>query len=290
VSDLKEAARYFKLAADQNDAHGQFYYGFCLSRGQGVKIHKREAAKYYKLAADQNHPKACFEYGVCLEHGDGLETDLPRAISFFRRAADHGDLDGQSRYGFALQHTLSSQSSGNSVVQSTDNAVTIAAGSSRFTEARQYYEKSADGSNPTGMLLYGHALQYGIGIDSDLDGAAEYYEVKEVEQMRWCSNNSLRCLHACHKTSGLDRLSAATRRDSDGTRTVFERCVKDRPVYTRALTDLMNEPESLVGDAAIGSGGSSVVRMKRDRKTGARIAVKIINSPGFDESDFFREV
>jgi serine/threonine protein kinase len=52
----------------------------------------------------------------------------------------------------------------------------------------------------------------------------------------------------------------------------------------------MNERDSLLGDEVVGRGGSSIVKMKRHRKTGARIAVKSINRENFDEPDFLGEV
>jgi TPR repeat protein len=39
---LTETANYFKLAADQNLAYGQFNYCFCLGNGDGVPINADE--------------------------------------------------------------------------------------------------------------------------------------------------------------------------------------------------------------------------------------------------------
>jgi TPR repeat protein len=58
--DYVLAARYYKLAADQNLPVAQFMYGCCLSDGEGVAVEFVSAAKYYKLAADQNHALAQF--------------------------------------------------------------------------------------------------------------------------------------------------------------------------------------------------------------------------------------
>jgi hypothetical protein len=55
LRNFSAAAKYFKLAADQNHARGQFNYGICLYNGDGVPNDLEGAAKYFKLAADQNH-------------------------------------------------------------------------------------------------------------------------------------------------------------------------------------------------------------------------------------------
>jgi TPR repeat protein len=44
--DLAEAAKYYKLAADQGDAFGQSRYASVLHGGKGVSQNVVEAAKY----------------------------------------------------------------------------------------------------------------------------------------------------------------------------------------------------------------------------------------------------
>jgi hypothetical protein len=74
VKNETEAARYFKLAADQNDASSQNRYAICLATGQGVVKDEAEAAQYYKLATDQNDALVQFNYGVCVAKG----RDVPK--------------------------------------------------------------------------------------------------------------------------------------------------------------------------------------------------------------------
>jgi serine/threonine protein kinase len=50
---LTEAAKYYKMAADQGDARCQVNYGLCLKNGDGVSKNFNGAAKYYRMAADQ---------------------------------------------------------------------------------------------------------------------------------------------------------------------------------------------------------------------------------------------
>jgi TPR repeat protein len=70
--DLKEAAYYFKLAADQGIADAQFNYGVCLKKGEGVGIDFKGTAHYFELAADQGIAAAQYSYGICLIAGDTI--------------------------------------------------------------------------------------------------------------------------------------------------------------------------------------------------------------------------
>jgi TPR repeat protein len=56
AKDDREAARLYKLAADQGDAGGQVNLGFFYGTGRGgVAKDNRKAARLYKLAADQGN-------------------------------------------------------------------------------------------------------------------------------------------------------------------------------------------------------------------------------------------
>jgi TPR repeat protein len=55
---LVEAAKFFKLSADQHNAAGQYEYGNALYNGEGVTQDLAEAVKYFKLAADQGNAAA----------------------------------------------------------------------------------------------------------------------------------------------------------------------------------------------------------------------------------------
>jgi TPR repeat protein len=70
-----EAAKYFKMSADQGNQDGQSRYGLFLERGTGVEQNVIEAAKYYKLSADQGDSTGQNRYGDCLEKGRGVDQN-----------------------------------------------------------------------------------------------------------------------------------------------------------------------------------------------------------------------
>jgi TPR repeat protein len=56
--DYEEAAKWFRLAADQGDADAQCYLGDMYAKGCGVPQDGEVAARWYRLAADQRHAEA----------------------------------------------------------------------------------------------------------------------------------------------------------------------------------------------------------------------------------------
>jgi TPR repeat protein len=52
---LSSTALSHRLAAEQGDPVAQVKYARCLELGVGVPVNEFEAARYYKLAADQGH-------------------------------------------------------------------------------------------------------------------------------------------------------------------------------------------------------------------------------------------
>lgn len=58
-----------------------------------------EAAKLYRLAADQGTPVAQSNLGLMYQSGRGVPRSYPEAVMWFRRAADQGDAEAQSNLG-----------------------------------------------------------------------------------------------------------------------------------------------------------------------------------------------
>ena len=52
--------QWYRQAADQGHAAGQFCLGFAYKYGEGVEQSDEEAMQWYQLAADQGHEKAQF--------------------------------------------------------------------------------------------------------------------------------------------------------------------------------------------------------------------------------------
>ena len=58
LKDHTEAVKWYRKAADQGDATGQFNLGFMYDNGYGIAKNATEAMKWYQKAADQGNDKA----------------------------------------------------------------------------------------------------------------------------------------------------------------------------------------------------------------------------------------
>ena len=153
----REAARYFKMAADQGYAKAQFGYGCMLFNGRGVPCDCREAARYFKMAADQGHPEGMFNYGCVLFRGDGVDLDRREAARYFKMAAYQGLAEGQFNYGCVLFH-------GEGVPRDC-------------SEAARCFKMAAGQGHAKGMFNYGCVLFRGDGVPRDCREAARYFKM-----------------------------------------------------------------------------------------------------------------
>src|SRR6266704_2297542 len=55
AKDDAEAVKWFRKAAEKNDASAQYNLGVCYAQGYGVAKDGVEAAKWYRKAAEQNN-------------------------------------------------------------------------------------------------------------------------------------------------------------------------------------------------------------------------------------------
>jgi hypothetical protein len=99
AKDDREAARLFKLAADQGYAPAQNNLAVFYQNGRGgLQKDDREAARLYKLAADQGYATAQNNLAVFYQNGrGGLPKDDSEAARLYKLAADQGYAAGQNK-------------------------------------------------------------------------------------------------------------------------------------------------------------------------------------------------
>ncbi len=83
--DLDAARKWFKLAADQNNAYGAYYLGRLMADRDFTK-----APALYKIAADLGLPQGQYFYAKALKDGRGIAQDRFTAYIWFTIAADAG--------------------------------------------------------------------------------------------------------------------------------------------------------------------------------------------------------
>lgn len=95
--DPKEAVKWFRKAAKQNNPDAQYKLGECYFDGFGVTPKKAEAVKWFRKAAKQGSRKAQTKLGECYEHGWGVRRNLTAAQSWFKKAAEQGFEEAQAK-------------------------------------------------------------------------------------------------------------------------------------------------------------------------------------------------
>jgi TPR repeat protein len=79
-----------KAAAYLGHGDSQSVSGCCLYFGTAGEKDFAEAAKYFKLSADQRNSYGEVRNRRALEFGEGVARDLTRAVDFSRRSSEQG--------------------------------------------------------------------------------------------------------------------------------------------------------------------------------------------------------
>ncbi len=91
-------------AAAGGDPLALFEIGARYSEGRGVTTDLREAAKWYELAAQRGFAPAQYRLANFYEKGTGIERDLPKAMVWYERAAEHGNASAM--HNLAVLHAM----------------------------------------------------------------------------------------------------------------------------------------------------------------------------------------
>jgi TPR repeat protein len=104
--DEQEAARWYRLAAEQADLKSQERIGQLLEEGTGVPQDPEEAARFYQKMAEQlrfkadlENAQAQFELGRLYERGRGVDESIETALHWYLLSAKKGNPQAQYRLG-----------------------------------------------------------------------------------------------------------------------------------------------------------------------------------------------
>lgn len=152
---LGEASRYFRNAADRNDANGLYNLGMCYMQGLGVPQDDQNAFGRFQSAAEKEHPEAMNNIALFYREGRVVEKNLERSAKFFEKSASYGNPYGQFNFALALQN-------GEGVAQDE-------------TRAAALLSKAADGGCVEAVDAYGMALLDGRGVQENPEAAFKYF-------------------------------------------------------------------------------------------------------------------
>jgi len=161
--DYTEAAKQYRLAAEQGNPKGQSHFGDMYYWGLGgIEIDKVEAARLYRLAADQGD--AFGESMLASMYLEGDPRAIPRnyteALRLFRLAAAQGHSPAQLYIGQMYEN-------GQGVRED-------------YNEAIKWYRLAAEQKHPSAFLALGKMYQNGRGVLQDYVLAHMWYNLASI--------------------------------------------------------------------------------------------------------------
>ena len=91
----REAAKWYRAAAERGNVTAQCHLGRCYEKGWGVKKSELEAVEWYRKAAAQGGAYGQFLVGVAYECGVGVKRDYKEAVEQYQKSADQGCIYAQ---------------------------------------------------------------------------------------------------------------------------------------------------------------------------------------------------
>jgi TPR repeat protein len=155
--DDAEAARWYRLSADQGRLIAQYNLGLLYSTGCGVARDDAEAARWYRRAADQGNAGAQYNLGVCYASGCGVAQNDAEAIQWYRRAADE-------RYAAAASNLGGFYALGRGVARD-------------YVQAVRWHRVAADQGDATSQYVLGMLYASGLGVTKDHTEATRWYRL-----------------------------------------------------------------------------------------------------------------
>jgi len=102
----REAAKWYRAAAEKGNVTAQCRLGRCYEKGLGVKKSELEAVQWYGKAAAQGDSYGEFLLGVAYECGVGVKRDYEQAVEQYRKSAEQESVYGQCFLGSCYEEGL----------------------------------------------------------------------------------------------------------------------------------------------------------------------------------------
>lgn len=154
--DLKQAAEFYKQAANLGHAAAITNLGFCHDEGLGLPKDKEYAIKLFEQAVKLKYAPAMIVLGMRYQTGTSVSKDLKRASDLFRQAAK-------------LEHPIAIH---NLAVIYRDGLGV----SKDLKQAAELFRQAADLGYPDAIVNLGACYEHGSGVPKVPKKAAECYQ------------------------------------------------------------------------------------------------------------------
>lgn len=161
TKDEKESIKWLRKAAEGGHAVGQVTLGLMYLGGMGVAEDAREGVKWYRMAANQGLAWAQLQLGVCYSIGKGVAENQCEAAKWYHKAAEQGDADAQHLLGAC--YLL-----GSGVEKDPKEAV-------------KWYRMAACRGHVKAQLDLGRCYNNGDGVGRDMREAAKWYRAASAQ-------------------------------------------------------------------------------------------------------------
>ena len=168
--DDRQAASWYRKAAEQGNASAQNNLGVMYGSGEGVPEDDRQAVFWYRKAAEQGDASAQYNLGLRYHNGEGVPEDDRQAAFWFRQAAEQGNDSAQYNLGLMYDN-------GEGVPEDD-------------RQAAFWYRKAAEQGNDNAQYNLGLMYDNGEGVPEDDRQAAFWYR-KAAEQGNASAQNNL---------------------------------------------------------------------------------------------------
>lgn len=103
--DYNEAAKWFTLAADQDNHLAQEYLGYMYRNGFGVETNITKAVELFKKAANNGFTYSAKTLAYIYRDGEGeIQVDYEKAFHLFEQLANNGDSESMGNVGWAYRY------------------------------------------------------------------------------------------------------------------------------------------------------------------------------------------
>ena len=97
VKDEREAAKWWRAAAEQGSRNAQVKMGYIYTLGQGVAKDPRRGIEWFRKAAERGVTEAQINLGDAYSTGSGVDKDPQKAVEWWRQAAEQCEPNAQIR-------------------------------------------------------------------------------------------------------------------------------------------------------------------------------------------------
>jgi TPR repeat protein len=154
--DLREAARWYQLAAEQGDPYSETRLGYLYEKGLGVRRDDALAVQWYTKSAAAGNQMGQSWLGTMYRDGRGVSRNYTEAEKWFSFAAEQGSAWAEGQIGLLYTH------GGDGLPQDYGKAIA-------------YFRRSADGGDADSLYNLGWAYEMGLGVPRDREQAIEWY-------------------------------------------------------------------------------------------------------------------